>query len=194
MKSTPKQQPNKTREKALVHARKLFAKQGFEATSMVEIARLSGIEKPSLYYFFENKECIFAEVMESVWEEASTKLNRMRDKGVKVHKSPRNYFTAILNLVLDTFLKAGMTMTKVDSLKNKGHTDFEKKYAGMFKHIGEMRLHLQEFLKSNRVKDPGLAELVIGNAIHAYVIHAQCKTPTVSPKKYAEYLSKLFIK
>lgn len=184
-----KPQSNKTREKALIHARKLFAKKGFEATSMVEIAKLAGIEKPSLYYFFESKEYIFAEVMENIWEEASKKLHKIRDKGVKAHKSPEEYFKAIITLVLDTFLKAGMTMTKIDTIKNKGHTQ----YAGMFKHVNDLREHLREFLKANKVKNPEIAEEVIANSIHAYVIHAQCIPPKVSAKAYAEYLSKLFI-
>ncbi len=180
---------SKTKERALAHSRKLFAKKGFEATSMSEIARMSGIEKASLYYFFQSKEQLFAEVLEVIWKEASQDLNKLIEKGSKKFPSKGQYLEAILLLVINTFLKAGHTMTKLDTVKNKS----SGMYSGMFVHIESMHRHLREFLKASKVKDPELAEEVLANSIHSYVIHAQCIKPKVSPKKYVQYLSQLFI-
>jgi len=58
------------RQKEIIRAAKnLFAKKGYSATSMDEIAKEIGITKASLYYFFESKERIFAEIIEDVLAE-----------------------------------------------------------------------------------------------------------------------------
>lgn len=44
-------------------ARKLFNQFGFQKTSMDDIARQSGLAKPTLYYYYPNKESIFDEIV-----------------------------------------------------------------------------------------------------------------------------------
>lgn len=44
-------------------ARELFFHFGFSKTSMSDIARQSGMAKPTLYYYYESKEAIFDEVV-----------------------------------------------------------------------------------------------------------------------------------
>lgn len=44
-------------------AKELFFRFGFSKTSMDDIARQSSLAKPSLYYYFPNKEAIFDEVV-----------------------------------------------------------------------------------------------------------------------------------
>jgi len=47
-------------------ARKLFAAQGFEATSIDDIAVRAGVAKGAVYHHFASKEAIFAHVLEAV--------------------------------------------------------------------------------------------------------------------------------
>ena len=54
---------DKTREKILDVADKLFGKFGFHKTSMDEIAKISRKAKGSLYYHFSSKEELFKEVV-----------------------------------------------------------------------------------------------------------------------------------
>lgn len=44
-------------------ARELFFRFGFSKTAMEDIARQSGLAKPTLYYYYANKEAIFDEVV-----------------------------------------------------------------------------------------------------------------------------------
>ncbi len=47
----------------------LFAERGYEATSTREICELAGITKPTLYYFYENKEGIYRALVRSAMAE-----------------------------------------------------------------------------------------------------------------------------
>ena len=54
---------DKTREKIIEVADKLFGRFGFYKTSMDEIAKIARKAKGSLYYHFSSKEELFKEVM-----------------------------------------------------------------------------------------------------------------------------------
>lgn len=49
----------------LTAARAQFLEQGFSETSMDAIARAAGVSKATLYVYFENKEALFADLVES---------------------------------------------------------------------------------------------------------------------------------
>jgi AcrR family transcriptional regulator len=50
-------------------ARKLFAAQGFEATSIDDIAEQAGVAKGAIYHHFASKEAIFTQVLEELQAE-----------------------------------------------------------------------------------------------------------------------------
>lgn len=68
------------REQILAGAEKLFSKFGFLKTTMEEIAEAAGLKKPSIYYYYENKDSIFRDVM-------------MRQIDIFIDEA-RKYFTA----------------------------------------------------------------------------------------------------
>ncbi len=71
---------NNDQEKKLLikqSARELFFRFGFSKTSMDDIARQCGLAKPTLYYYFSNKEAIFNEV---VIEEAEGFMDSVEKK------------------------------------------------------------------------------------------------------------------
>ena len=51
-----------TREQILARAAKLFARQGYTATSMNEVALACGVTKPSLYHYVADKQQLLAEI------------------------------------------------------------------------------------------------------------------------------------
>lgn len=59
----------KTKEKILNESIKLFAKNGFESTSMTNIANVIGITKPSIYSHYENKLDLFLACLEKICNE-----------------------------------------------------------------------------------------------------------------------------
>ncbi|OIK11338.1 hypothetical protein BIV60_18205 [Bacillus sp. MUM 116] len=55
-----------TKDKILEAALALFAKNGYEGTSLAEIAKTVGIQKPSIYNHFKSKEEIFLTIYENI--------------------------------------------------------------------------------------------------------------------------------
>lgn len=52
------------RSRILAEATRLFAEQGFSATSVRQVAEACNCTKPSLYYYFDSKETLFREVVD----------------------------------------------------------------------------------------------------------------------------------
>jgi AcrR family transcriptional regulator len=73
-----------TRERILDVALDLFADQGFDGTSMREIAARLGITKPSIYYHFASKEDILLALHMRQHEFAKAALARLADQPVTV--------------------------------------------------------------------------------------------------------------
>jgi AcrR family transcriptional regulator len=63
-----------TQEKILKAAQRLFAKQGFSATTTRDLAQASGVAEGTLFRHFENKKAILVEVATRGWVELLTDL------------------------------------------------------------------------------------------------------------------------
>jgi len=71
---TEKIRENKTKEKIIEAARKLFSEKGFEGVSMEDIAQASGVRKSLIYYYFPSKEVLFEEVWIKVIDELENEV------------------------------------------------------------------------------------------------------------------------
>src|SRR5882724_3385813 len=59
--------PDDTRERVIEAAQEIFARDGFDGAKMQEIADRVGIQRPSLFYHFKNKEALFVAAHEQVF-------------------------------------------------------------------------------------------------------------------------------
>jgi AcrR family transcriptional regulator len=178
-----------TKKRILAEAGRLFAEQGYEETSLLQLARAVGVKKASLYYFFKDKEEIFSAVANDLWQRMEEGVKRLSEEGEKGKISPRKYFVDILEMVIACNKEAGNIMTRMEQ-SARSPANFHKARA----RITSMRRMLRNFLKSRGVKDPAIAEEVIVNSIQGYVLHnSYCPSP-VSVKKYANYIGSLFVK
>lgn len=66
----------KVRERLLQAAVELFARKGYATTSVNEIVAAAGVTKPILYYYFNNKEGIYIEIL----NDAYGSLDRLLDQ------------------------------------------------------------------------------------------------------------------
>ena len=57
-----------TKQKIITEARELFSKKGFDATTVDDIAKSSGVNKALIYYYFKNKSGLYSEVMSNLFD------------------------------------------------------------------------------------------------------------------------------
>ena len=72
-----------TRDLILREAKDCFARQGFEGTSLNDIAAGVGIRRPSLLHYFPSKEAIYQQVLLDALAEWGTEIERTRVGGLE---------------------------------------------------------------------------------------------------------------
>lgn len=82
----------KTRDKLIDVARNLFAKKGFENTTMNDIATTSGKGRRTLYTYFKSKEEVYFAVIEQ-------EMERLSEKMVEVGKRPMEPEDKLVELI-----------------------------------------------------------------------------------------------
>lgn len=61
---------------------KVFARRGYDGTRIAEIAKVSGLPKPNIYYYFKSKEAIYDAIIKDLltaWDTALEELDASRD-------------------------------------------------------------------------------------------------------------------
>jgi len=114
-----------TRERILDVAMDLFTDQGFDGTSMREIAERLGISKPAIYYHFASKEEILLALHMRLHEFGKVALARLAGQKVTLH-----LWESLLNEVLDEvmaqrtiFLMHERNQAALEKLHRKDHDD-----------------------------------------------------------------------
>ncbi len=78
-------------------ARRLFLKKGYHGTTIRDICRASGLSNGTLYFYFKNKDALYAHV----YEECFQHLNAMVEQAVQPDMEP----LAQIETVLKTYLR-----------------------------------------------------------------------------------------
>ena len=114
-----------TREKILDVALDLFTDQGFDGTSMREIAERLGISKPAIYYHFASKEEILMALHMRLHEFGKVALGRLTGQTVTLQ-----VWGSLLNELLDQmlaqrkiFLMHERNQAALEKLHRKDHDD-----------------------------------------------------------------------
>lgn len=80
-----------TKEKILETALSLFSTKGYEGCGVSEIAEKSGFSKPTLYYFFTNKEGLY----KAVWQENFSPFLNQLERDAAYVPNPNDYFNDV---------------------------------------------------------------------------------------------------
>jgi AcrR family transcriptional regulator len=114
-----------TRERILDVALELFTAQGFDGTSMREIAERLGISKPAIYYHFASKEEILMALHMRLHDFGKAALDRMAGQTVTLQ-----IWGSLLNELLDQmvaqrkiFLMHERNQAALEKLHRKDHSD-----------------------------------------------------------------------
>ena len=98
---------SKTRQKLVDVARKLFAKNGLENTTMNDIAVASGKGRRTLYTYFKSKEDIYSAVIASELERLSDKLDEVAAKKIQPQDKIIELIYTHLNMIKETVVRNG---------------------------------------------------------------------------------------
>ncbi len=90
----------KKKELILRDAKQVFLNYGYEKTTLDDIARKTGLKKNTLYYYFENKEELFEEVMREDMESIVLSISAAVAKGESAEAKVRLYMNALSKAVL----------------------------------------------------------------------------------------------
>ena len=82
-------------------ARKLFLKKGYRGTSIRDICRESGLSNGTLYFYFDNKDALYAHI----YEECFQHLNEMLDDAVQPDMEPLDQIEIALKTYLRYFVE-----------------------------------------------------------------------------------------
>lgn len=112
-----------TRDLILAEARSCFAKQGFEGTSLNDIAAGVGIRRPSLLHHFANKEAIYHQVLVDALAEWGDRTDHDRMQG--------QAGWALVDSILETsfdFFRRNPDIVRIvrrEALAEEGHLGFD---------------------------------------------------------------------
>ena len=98
---------SKTRQKLVDVARQLFAKNGFENTTMNDIAISSGKGRRTLYTYIKSKEEVYYAVIESELERLSDKLDEVAAKKIRPQEKIIELIYTHLSMIKETVVRNG---------------------------------------------------------------------------------------
>ena len=78
--SVPGRKNIKKKRKIIEAASRLFAEQGYDGTTTVQIVKEAGATEPLLYYHFKDKEDLFTTILMSAFEQIFKKLDNLGDE------------------------------------------------------------------------------------------------------------------
>ena len=120
---------NSQHESILNSACILFAKYGFEKTTMVDIARGAGLKKPSVYYYFGSKEEIFSAVVSRESNDLLTLMRRAAERANSVKDKLSAIFIERYRYMREKKILYSISNERLDevsSLVQQARNDFTK--------------------------------------------------------------------
>jgi AcrR family transcriptional regulator len=77
----------------------LFALQGFDGTTTLQIAGNAGVTEPLVFYYFKNKDGLFTEIVKRISAEYAARLNKIEQGGFDGFEKIGQLINLHLNLV-----------------------------------------------------------------------------------------------
>ncbi|MDR0952139.1 MAG: TetR/AcrR family transcriptional regulator [Oscillospiraceae bacterium] len=110
-----------TKERILLVAVQLFAKRGYVAVSVRDIAKMVGIKASSLYYHYDSKDEIFTDILnkiESVYNDYYTRLDAKISQTTSLREMVECMFSELME-VYHMFIYYGVTVLSVEQFRDE---------------------------------------------------------------------------
>jgi hypothetical protein len=169
---------NKTQESILEVSKKLFAQYGFNETTTLMIADIVGIKKPSLYYFFKNKETIYITLLKKTITEVCN---------IFIHKKSKDLLWTMTEM-FKISKKSGAFIFSVQSLSKES---VKQIYPIALEFQKNMKIYFTSHTLNCSAQE---AIMLVIDTSQSYARHVAENQKVVKPKKYAELIVRLIQK
>ena len=167
----------KRKERIIKNAKKLFAKNGFDGTSMKLIADSVEINKASLYYFFKNKEDIYITIVTEIIDDV-----------IGVFSNTKESLDKKLLKLFRISSSSGPVIFSTNKLTPCGCEKLKDKYETLSN-------NMINYLKDKKLRvGTGDAIHIILDVTQKYARNVAENRETLKSEHYAKLLTKLFKK
>ena len=167
---------NNTRDNILRVTRELITQKPYHTVSLNMIARQAGVTKPSLYYYFQDKQDLFLKLFDKVSREFDHKLDEVLQKDLSPHQRLRLFIETYIDFFFDQKHLIKILMQWISRQDKRLCNKLKKTREGIIKKLEEI---MAEVLKQNkRDKDisPRMASMMLLGMLGTfYVEHVEEK-------------------
>ena len=170
-------------------ASQLFLKNGYQKTSMRDLAKAVNIQAPGLYYYFKSKKEILYEINEQSWRIFQESI---LDKVIKVHDPEEKIKIYIRNMIKYQLSILPITFIVDDSISTKHIKARKAKDAEVFHLLRDILRELAEIKGTQNTIDPTLAAFSLYNIV-ARIYKWYNPKGRISLEELTDQITRLFL-
>ena len=132
----------------LEHATNVFYEKGYDAASMRDLSRASGMSLAGLYYYFESKERLLYLIQKHTFET----VNRLLEQKLELVNDPEERIRVMIQNHLEYFLANRKAMTVLSHEDETLRNDFGAEIAGLKRQYYRTLVQLIDELRASQPK------------------------------------------
>jgi AcrR family transcriptional regulator len=176
-----------SKEKILSVALELFAKKGYYATSISQIAKKAKISKGLMYNYFPSKEKLLDEIIQQGFHSLE-ELEFKAKRGVNPQKQLEDFVEAVLDNLYSNFTYWQLYLALLV------HPEIQKKFEKKMKQFrDEFVKTLASLFRKLKVKNPDLESFLLGTFFDGLVLNFMVAEDLFPVKKIKEALLSKYI-
>lgn len=178
-----------TKAKIVAVARRLFAARGYAGTSTEAILEESQVSRGALYHHFENKEMLFAAVMEAVEADITTATAHARAGATDPVEALRRAFNVFLDLACETEVRQIVLTDAHSVLGWQKWREIEERYG-----LGRLKQALRLIAATGRIHEDMVdvfAHILLASLIEVAFLVARSPDPRAAAKSGRKAIKEL---
>lgn len=173
--STQFEKAASTKANIIAVARRLFAARGYDGTSTEAILEESQVSRGALYHHFENKEALFAAVMEAVEADITAATANARRNTTDPAKALRHAFNTFVDLACETEVRQIVLMDACAVLGWQRWREIEERHG-----LGRLKQALRLLADNGRIHEEMVdlfAHILLASLIEIAFVVARSPDP-----------------
>jgi AcrR family transcriptional regulator len=172
-------------EEVLEKVRGVFWEKGFAAASLDDLAKASGLNRPSLYAAFGDKEDLYIATLRFYGERSIAPMDALMTSDLPIEERVGRVYKAAIDIYTTPPHRPGCMIVSTAAVESPSHPEIGKVAAELL--AGIEKSFEKGFARSNLKKSPTPAERahMAGALMYAMSIRARLGAKTADLKKFA---------